>query len=162
VLFEVVVFPIIVLNSHSSPLLSFLLTFRWSIVHISFVYHVREMFSKNNIGPMPPPILSLSDGGHFENLAILPLFKRRLPKIVVVDGGYKHDRNLYGDSLLHALMLARIKLNCSFVSDEGHDVISDLLQTFVRPQAGGNQRYFKFVATFSFYSPSCILFSIFH
>ena len=56
-------------------------------MHISFVYFVREMFSKNNVGPMPPPILLLSDGGHFENLASLPLLQRRISRIVVVDGG---------------------------------------------------------------------------
>ncbi|KAL9981897.1 hypothetical protein ACROYT_G010660 [Oculina patagonica] len=117
---------------------------RWFIVHISFVYFVREMFSKENTGPMPPPILLLSDGGHIENLAILPLLKRRLRRIVVVDGGYKNDDQYYGDSLLNALMLARTKLNCSFLSEDGQDVTFDLLEKFVRPKAGGKPRYYKF------------------
>ena len=95
---------------------------------------------------MPPPMLLLSDGGHFENLAILPLLKRRLQRIVVVDGGYKEDQRFYGDSLLDALMLARTNLNCSFLSEDGQDIISDLLETFVKPQAGGNPRYYKLVA----------------
>ncbi|XP_078363487.1 uncharacterized protein LOC144647572 [Oculina patagonica] len=102
------------------------------------------MFSKENTGPMPPPILLLSDGGHIENLAILPLLKRRLRRIVVVDGGYKNDDQYYGDSLLNALMLARTKLNCSFLSEDGQDVIFDLLETFVRPMAGGKPRCYKF------------------
>ncbi|XP_078363488.1 uncharacterized protein LOC144647573 [Oculina patagonica] len=117
---------------------------RWFIVHISFVYFVREMFSKENIGPMPPPILLLSDGGHIENLAILPLLKRRLRRIVVVDGGYKNDDQYYGDSLLNALMLAHTKLNCSFLSEDGQDVIFNLLETFVRPKTGGKPHYYKF------------------
>ena len=65
---------------------------------------------------MPPPIMLLSDGGHVENLALLPLLKKRLKRIIVVDGGYKHDQKLYGESLLNALMLARTKLKCSFLS----------------------------------------------
>jgi len=114
---------------------------------------MREMFSKVNTGPIPPPILLLSDGGHVENLAILPLLKKRLLKIVVVDGGFKHEEKLYGVGLLDALMLARTKLNCSFVSEDGHDVISDLLEKFVKPKAEGNPRYYKyaFEVDFSFY-----------
>ena len=112
-----------------------------------------DVFSKDNIGLMPPPIMLLSDGGHAENLALLPLLKKRLKKIIVVDGGYKEDQKFYGDSLLNALTLARTKLNCSFLSvskrgadsrgvsdddnDNDFDVITDLMNTFVKP--GGNQ-----------------------
>ena len=97
---------------------------------------------------MPPPIMLLSDGGHVESLGLLPLLKRRLKKIIVVDGGYKHDKNLYGESLLNAMVLARTKLNCSFLSEDGGDVISDLLQTFVKPKEEAKEilpRYYKFV-----------------
>lgn len=92
----------------------------------------------------------LSDGGHVENLALLPLLKKKLKKIIVVDGGYKHDEKLYGDSLLNALMLARKKLNCSFLSDRGGDVISDLLEKFVKSARAGEAgkklpRFFRFV-----------------
>ena len=34
-----------------------------------------------------PPELALSDGGHFENLGILPLFQRECDKIIAVDAG---------------------------------------------------------------------------
>ena len=51
---------------------------------------------------MPPPIMLLSDGGHVENLALLPLLKKKLKRIIVVDGWYKHDQKLYGESLLNA------------------------------------------------------------
>ena len=93
----------------------------------------------------------LSDGGHVENLGLLPLLKKRVKKIIVVDGGYKEDQKLYGESLLNALTLARTKLNCSFLSvskrgadsrgasddDNDFDVITDLMNTFVKPR--GNQ-----------------------
>ncbi|XP_068683749.1 uncharacterized protein [Montipora foliosa] len=117
---------------------------RWFIVHISFVQFIRETFSKNNIGPMPPPVLLLSDGGHFENLALLPLLKKRLKKIVVVDGGQKEDDMHYGDSLLKALMLARTQLDCSFLSKDGGDVISFLFDAFQEPKKGKLPRFFKF------------------
>lgn len=118
------------------------------VVHCT---HFLRIFCARNVfqaqpGPVPPPILLLSDGGHVENLAILPLLKRRLRKIVVVDGGYKHKDRCYGDSLLNALTLARTKLNCSFLSEDGQDVIFDLLEKFVRPKEGQKPRYYKFVA----------------
>ncbi|XP_068730719.1 uncharacterized protein [Montipora capricornis] len=117
---------------------------RWFIVHISFVQFVRETFSVNNTGPMPPPIVLLSDGGHVENLALLPLLKKRLKKIVVVDGGHKEGNKHYGDSLLNALMLARSYLDCSFLSKDGGDVISFLFDTFQEPKKGKLPRFFKF------------------
>lgn len=127
-------------------LVDFLSLFRWFIVHNSFVHYVSEMFSKDNVGPMPPPVMLLSDGGHVENLALLPLLKKKLKKIIVVDGGYKNDEKLYGESLLNALMLARKKLNCSFLSEEGGDVISDLLEKFVNPaETEQKPRSYRFV-----------------
>ena len=38
---------------------------------------VREAVSMENIGPVPPPVMLLSDGGHMENLGILPLLKKK-------------------------------------------------------------------------------------
>ena len=113
-------------------------------MHSSFVYYVREIFAKNNIGPVPPPILLLSDGGHVENLAILPLLKRRLPRIVVVDGGHKGGDTFYGESILNAMHLARAKLKCSFLSEDGKDVISDLREKLAKQQNGGNPRHYKY------------------
>lgn len=119
--------------------------FRWLTVHIPFVYNVRLLFSKDNSGSIPPAVLLLSDGGHYENLAILPLLQRKLKKIVVVDGGYKEDKEDYGKSVLDALMLARAELNCSFYDEHGKDVISDLMRTFVNPSKGIKSRYYKYV-----------------
>ena len=89
----------------------------------------------------------LSDGGHVENLGILPLLKKKLKKIIVVDGSGYPDEKSYGQVLLKALMLARTKLNCSFIGEGGRDVISDLLENFVKPRKPDERkpRYFKFV-----------------
>ncbi|XP_022799733.1 uncharacterized protein LOC111337653 [Stylophora pistillata] len=120
---------------------------RWFIVHVSFVGFVREALSIKNVGSMPPPVMLVSDGGHTENTGILPLLKNRLKKIVVVNGGYTSDEERYGDDLMEALMLARTELNCSFISREGRDVISDLLETFVKPNKPNEKRkprYYRF------------------
>ena len=117
---------------------------RWFIAHNSFVYNARLLFSKDNIGPTPPPALLLSDGGHYQNLAILPLLQRKLKRIVVVDGGYKHEEEAYGEDILDALMLARAELNCSFYGEDGKDVITDLMQMFVRPEREEKPRYYKY------------------
>ena len=96
-----------------------------------------------NLGPMPPPILRLSDGGHIENLAILPLLKKCLTKIVVVDGGHKTDDSEWGDSLLQALLLARQKLHCSFIGLDGRDVIEDIKEKFVSKRQGYQPRSYR-------------------
>ena len=100
-----------------------------------------------NIGPVPPPVMLLSDGGHVENLGILPLLKKKLKKIIVVDGSGYTDEKSYGEVLLKALMLARTKLNCSFIGEGGRDVISDLLENFVKPRKPNERkpRHYKFV-----------------
>ncbi|XP_068718431.1 uncharacterized protein [Montipora capricornis] len=104
---------------------------RWFIVHVPNVRFLRQMFSVPNRGPAPPPILRLSDGGHIENLGILPLLKKQLPKIVVVDGGHKKTDEEWGSDLLHAFSLAREKLNCSFTGLDGRDVHEDIREKFI-------------------------------
>lgn len=102
------------------------------------------MFFVTNVGPSPPAILRLSDGGHIENLAILPLLKKRLKKVVVVDGGHKESDQEWGDSLLKALSLARQKLKCSFIGLDGRDVIEDLEDRFVNKPLGHQPRSYRF------------------
>ena len=132
-------------------------------MHNDFVNCVREMFSKDNLGPMPPPVMLLSDGGHIENLGLLPLLKKQLKKIIVVDGGSKEDEKSYGNSLLNALMLARKKLGCSFLSGEDGDVISDLMTKFVKPNTRGKHlRYYKLVVIFVYIIHSDFIHSFIH
>lgn len=97
-----------------------------------------------NVGPTPPPILYLSDGGHVENLAILPLLKRRLSKILVVDGGsLEEDKGMAGD-LLIALQQARKKLHCSFTGLNGRDVHEDIRAKIIDRPASKQPRSYRF------------------
>ena len=99
---------------------------RWFITRIFFVRFVRGFFSIPNVGTNPPPVLRLSDGGHFENLALLPLLEKKLPKIVIADGSCNPGGDRYADELLKAVRIAREKLHCWF---EGiHEADSDTEQ----------------------------------
>jgi len=55
----------------------------------------------NVVGEKSPPFLHLTDGGHFDNLGLYELLKRRCKKIVVFDGGY--DPQVTCDDLVWAL-----------------------------------------------------------
>ena len=105
---------------------------------------MRAIFTAVTTGPVPPAMLHLSDGGHMENLAILPLLKRRLQRIVVVNGGYTETDSSYGDDLIHAMELARKKLNCCFHSENGSDVERDIKEKFVNKAPGQQPRSYRF------------------
>ena len=105
----------------------------------------------DTIGPIPPAVLLLSDGGHYQNLALLPLLQRKVKRIVVVDGGHKDKKDKYGDSILEALRIARTKLNCSFYNEDGKDVITDLMRSFVKPKKHC-YRYVLTALSYLFYS----------
>ncbi|XP_067053697.1 uncharacterized protein [Acropora muricata] len=117
----------------------------WWIRHTSFVRFMRGFLSINNIGTNPPPILRLSDGGHFENLALLPLLEKKLKKIVIFDGSYNPgDAEKYADSLLTALKLAREKLHCSFVGWSGRDINEDIRVEFLKMKSPQRPRSYRF------------------
>ena len=96
-----------------------------------------------NEGPSPPTILRISDGGHFENLALLPLLKLRLPKIVIVNGAVCQSDEDYGVGLKTALELAREKLRCSFSGLDGRDVMEDMRARFVEKKPGDQPRSYR-------------------
>ena len=118
--------------------------FRWLLIHVPFTNFMRSIFDVVNTGPVPPAILRLSDGGHIENLALLPLLKRRLQRIVVVNGGYTYPDSRYGDSLVQALKLARDKLHCSFIGLDGRDVLEDIQYRFVAKTDQSQPRSYRF------------------
>ena len=96
-----------------------------------------------NVGPNPPAVLSLSDGGHVENLGILPLLKLRLKKIIAVDGGRTLSDLDYGRELLLALDLARKKLGCSFLGMDGRDIAEDIQDKFVERSPGSQPSSYR-------------------
>lgn len=96
-----------------------------------------------NVGPTPPPILLLSDGGHVENLGVLPLLKRRLEKVVIIDGGAV-DEEGPGKDLISALNKAREILHCSFAGIDGRDVYEDLRAKLLDRPPRKQPRSYKF------------------
>ncbi|XP_068720032.1 uncharacterized protein [Montipora capricornis] len=116
---------------------------RWCIIHIYHVRFIREVYKVVNVGPTPPPVLHLSDGGHFENLGILPLLKRRLEKIVVVDGGAPSEEGPAKD-LIMALQKGREILRCSFTGLTGQDVYKDIRVKVIDKPPGKQPRSYRF------------------
>ncbi|XP_078369702.1 uncharacterized protein LOC144653548 [Oculina patagonica] len=117
---------------------------RWFTINLSFIHFVRKMMQMTNHGPRPPPVLSLSDGGHFENLGILPLLKLRLKKIIAVDGKRTILDQDYGQSLLNALDLASKKLGCSFSGMDGRYIVEDIRDNFVERSPGSQPSSYRF------------------
>jgi len=106
---------------------------------------VRNALQVTNQGPNPPAVIYLSDGGHIENLGILPLLKKRLQKIVSIDGGQNILDEDYGSILLEALDMARKKLDCSFSGMDGRDIAEDIREKFVERRPGSQPSSYRFV-----------------
>lgn len=117
---------------------------RWFTINVAYVSFVRKTINVINQGPNPPPVLRLSDGGHIENLGLLPLLKLRLEKIVAVNGGRTISDDLYGTTLLAALEMARKKLGCSFSGMDGRDIVEDIADNFVDKPPGSQPSSYRF------------------
>ena len=113
-------------------------------MHEPFCQFIRDLLGVIDTGPVPPAILRLSDGGHIENLALLPLLKRRLQRIVVVNGGQAVPDSSYATDVVIALQLAREKLRCYFTGENGRDVLQDIEDKFVKKPPGKQPRSYKF------------------
>ena len=107
---------------------------RYFAVHIPYII-TSQLCSKTlgipNVGPSPPPVLRLSDGGHVENLGILPLLRLRLKSIISVYGGCAASEQAFCNTLMNALEMARKKLRCSFTGMDGRDINEDIRINFV-------------------------------
>ena len=116
---------------------------RWLTVNVYYVNFIRNAMKIINQGPSSPAVLSLSDGGHIENLGILPLLKFILKKIVSVGGSRTILEEDYGSSLMKALDLTRKKLGCSFSGMDGWDIAEDTRDNFVERSAGSQPRSYR-------------------
>ena len=125
----------------------FLINFvhRYFAVHVPYISFVRKTIGILNQGPNPPPVLRLSDGGHVENLGILPLLKLRLKKIITVYGGRASSEQAFCDTLLKALEMARKKLRCSFTGPDGRDITEDIRNKLVEKSSGNQPRSYRLV-----------------
>lgn len=122
---------------------------RWCHVHMYHVRFLREVFQVNNVGPNPPAILSLSDGGRLEKYGLLYLLKRRLKKILIVDGSFISNDADYSKNILKSLDLAREQLHCEFVGFGGRDVKEQMRKEFVDvPPKKGKPRHFRFLVQY--------------
>ena len=113
------------------------------MVNVPHIRYVRSVLGIVNVGPSPPPIMHISDGGHYENLGLLGLLKLRLPKIVIVNGGACESDEAYGVDLNFALKLAREELRCSFSGVDGRDVMEDIRSNFVKKKPGDQPRSYR-------------------
>ena len=118
---------------------------RYFAVHVPYISFVRKTIGILNHGPNPPPVLRLSDGGHVENLGILPLLKLRLKKIITVYGGRASSEQSFCDTLLKALEMARKKLRCSFTGLDGRDITEDIRNKLVEKSPGNQPRSYRLV-----------------
>ena len=106
--------------------------------------HLRTLMGVTEVGANPPPIISLSDGGHTENLGLLPLLKLRLPRIVVVNGAALEPGDTYATEILKMIKQAREKLRCSFTGISGRDIHEDIRREFVEIPVGRKPRSYRF------------------
>lgn len=120
------------------------LFYRWCVTRIFYVRFLRGFLNIYNVGTEPPPVLRLSDGGHYENLALFPLLDKKLEKIVIVDGSCNPGGDKYADALLHALKMAREKLHCSFVGETGRDIEEDIRENFLKLKSQHKPRSYRF------------------
>ena len=102
--------------------------------------YVRKSLGIPNVGPSPPPVLRLSDGGHVENLGISPLLRLRLKRIISVYGGCAASEQAFCNTLMNALEMARKKLRCSFTGMDGRDINEDIRINFVERRPGNQPR----------------------
>ena len=114
-------------------------------MHIPYISYVRKTLGILNQGPSPPPVLRLSDGGHVENLGILPLLKLRLKKIISVYGGRVASDQEFCSTLLNALEMARKKLKCSFAALNGRDISEDIRVNLLEHRPGNQPWNYRFV-----------------
>lgn len=118
--------------------------YRWCHVHLYHVRLLREVFQVDNVGPSPPALLSLSDAGRLEKYGLLPLLKRRLKRILIVDGSFIKNDEDYSKHILRSMDQARKELHCEFVGLKGRDVIEEMRKKYVEVPRDHQPRHYRF------------------
>ncbi|XP_044176894.1 uncharacterized protein LOC114949050 [Acropora millepora] len=122
---------------------------RWCHIHLYHVRFLREVLKVKNIGPNPPAILSLSDGARLEKYGLLYLLKKRLKKILIVDGSFIAQEAGYSENILKSMDQARALLHCEFLSFDGRDVKEQMRKEYVEaPKGRGKPRHFRFLVQY--------------
>ncbi|KAL9964155.1 hypothetical protein ACROYT_G027747 [Oculina patagonica] len=117
---------------------------RWCHVHLYHIRFLREVFQVDNVGPCPPALLFLSEAGRLEKFGLLPLLKKRLKRILIVDGSLIRSDEDYSKHLLSSLDQARKELHCEFVGKKSRDVIEEMRKKYVDVPRGHQQRHYRF------------------
>ena len=116
------------------------------------MYHVRflrEVLKVKSIGPNPPAVLFLSDGARLEKYGLLYLLKKRLKKILIVDGSFIEQEADYSEDILKSMDQARELLHCEFVGFDGRDVKEQMRKEYVEaPKGRGKPRHFRFLVQY--------------
>ena len=122
----------------------------WFFVHLPSYRFICALLNIITDGEAPPAMMHLSDGGHFENMGLLPLLKLRLPYILVVDGSHIPSDEDYAKEIVNVMEQAREILDCSFTSCDGGDVLTDIKNKYVKPEDQSNKlRMYKFKVHYS-------------
>ncbi|XP_065198719.1 uncharacterized protein LOC135830390 [Sycon ciliatum] len=88
---------------------------------------MRELATQTTYGNHPDYILHISDGGHMENLGLLPLLRRQTDYIILADGS-RHDIIDRANLLWKAMNYARMWLGCQFTTLNDTDVDEHMLR----------------------------------
>ncbi|KAK3744878.1 hypothetical protein QZH41_013761, partial [Actinostola sp. cb2023] len=121
---------------------------RWCHVHLYHVRFLREFLKVNNVGPLPPAVMSLSDLGRLEKYGLMTLFKRRVKKIVVVDGSFIKNDADYAKYLLRSLQMARELYHCEFTGYDGRDVTGEIHKIYLKHPSGKLPRSYRFLVNY--------------
>ena len=121
---------------------------RWCHIHLYHVRFLREVFKVENVGPNPPALLSLSDAGRLEKYGLLSLLKKRLKKILIVDGSFIRKDSDYSKYLLKSMDQAREQLHCEFVGLGGRDVKEQMNKDYVGVPRGRQPRHYRFLVRY--------------
>jgi len=102
----------------------------WSWPLFRVLSHGLEIVHVGDKGEIPN-YFYLSDGGHFENLGLLPLLQRKVKTIVIADGSNDEQQDCL--ELFNALDFGREKLGCHFLHFENKqdtDLYTDFFEKF--------------------------------